>query len=96
MKPLRFQAPPPGMASAAQTISGGPPPVGTFFNDLSAKNAMELLSGDQNGAKPPSVPGITLACSASSGRSQSMRWPSGPSAANVRKRPSGEIEGVPG
>ena len=76
--------------------SGAPPAILTFLRNLPLKNAIAWLSGDQNGADAPSVPWITVACSASSGRSHSMRLPSGPIAEKVRERPSGDTEGIPG
>ena len=96
MVPSLFHAPPPGDASAWQMVSGAPPVIFTFCKLRAEKNAMYWLSGDQNGADAPSVPGITVACSASSGRSHSIRLPSGPTAEKVRYRPSGDTAGIPG
>ena len=82
--PSLFQAPPPGAASAGQMFSGVPPEILAFFKNLPPKNAIDWLSGDQKGADAPSEPCTTLARNASSGRSHSMRLPSGPTAENAR------------
>ena len=59
------------------------------FTLLSAKNATDWLSGDQNGKRAPSVPGSTRGDTVLSGRSHKRDWPSDV-AANVSVWPSGE------
>jgi hypothetical protein len=60
------------------------------FNFRSAKNAIDLPSGDQNGKVAPSVPGGSLPAVEFSGRNHSGSRPSKVNAA-TRRRPSGEI-----
>ena len=59
------------------------------FSLPSATNATVRLSGDQNRATAPSVPGSGCASSASSERTHSRRVPAR-TATNARRRPSGE------
>ena len=65
----------------------------TRCNLLAAKNAMDLLSGDQNGYVAPSVPGISNAVP-SSGRIQSPLFPF-EVPANAAVLPSGDKAMVP-
>src|ERR1039458_522720 len=53
----------------AHSVTGGPPAISIRFNFRSAKNANDLLSGDQNGESPSSVPASERATGESSGRS---------------------------
>ena len=53
----RLQVPPARCAGASQSTIGGPPVIAIFFSLPEAKNAMNRLSGDQNGKAPCSVRG---------------------------------------
>src|SRR5262245_22624178 len=50
----------------------GPPAICVFFNLPDAKNPTDLLSGDQNGNVPPSVPASTRGVDEARGRTQIM------------------------
>ena len=49
MNPSAVHEPPSTARGASQMISTGPPLTFTFFNFPPPQNAMERLSGDQNG-----------------------------------------------
>src|SRR5215467_10666554 len=49
-------------------VSGAPPAISIRFSFVSARNTIDLLSGDQVGKFPPSVPGRGRAARESSGR----------------------------
>ena len=77
MTPSRLQAPPTEplpSVGASHTTSGAPPAMSTRFSFPPAMNAIDLLSGDQNGKLAPSVPGSERAVSESSGRSHNVGW----------------------
>src|SRR6476660_10022680 len=59
----RLQVPPNPLPRVfkSQSTVGGPPVIATFFSLPEAKNAMNRLSGDQNGKAPCSVPAIGAA-----------------------------------
>jgi hypothetical protein len=54
--PVPLEDTPMSATSASET--GSPPLRSTFFSLRSAKNPTHWPSGEKNGAKPPSVPGI--------------------------------------
>ncbi len=74
---------------------GEPPDSATFFNlafpSPNEKNAMEWLSGDQNGNAAPSLPSIARAVVPSSARTHSRMLPSRSVPVNASCRPSGEM-----
>src|SRR5215472_8020734 len=94
MTPCRFQLPPPA-DGASQSVTTCPPETSTVFNLLSAKNPIDWLSADQNGASVPSVPGRGRAVEESNGRTHTMVVPCASTATNSSVRPSGEICGAP-
>ena len=55
MTPSAFRVPP-MMSGVSQMFCGGPPWASTFFSLPPEKNAIHLLSGDQNNPPAPSVP----------------------------------------
>src|SRR5439155_23311474 len=89
MTPSGFQAPPRPPA-ALQSTWGTPPVVSIFLSLPPAKNAMNRLSGDQNGNDAPSVPGRACASTPSSGRIQIWDAARLLAATNARRRPSGD------
>src|SRR5713101_7925891 len=80
---------PPQPRFASQITRGVPPARSTRCSLPGEKNAMDLLSGDQNGYAAPSVPGINRATVPSSGLSQSAVTPFAV-ATNAVVRPSGD------
>src|SRR5262245_21257850 len=74
MMPLLFHVPE-LPATASHMTWGGAPNKSTFFSLLPAKKAMNLPSGDQNGATAPSVPGRTFPLKFSIARTQSIESP---------------------
>ena len=68
-----------------------PPASATFFSLPSAKNAIDRLSGDQNGPDALSVPGSGRAASDVSSRIHKPREPLESTATNASALPSGEI-----
>src|SRR5262249_34445140 len=86
----RFQLPLPKKPGASVTICAEPPAASTTFSFPRAKNPSDRLSGDQNGACAPSVPGNGCAVVEASGRVQSCCRPSADTAMNARTRPSGD------
>src|SRR5215471_9508643 len=92
MTPFRLQEPP-RPCSALPRIMAGPPRSLTFFSFPLAKNPTSLLSGDQNGSKPPSVPATAHGYGESRSRTQSLVLPS-LEAANTTRSPLGEIAGT--
>lgn len=62
---------PPKPPPASQSVIGGPPATGTFFNLPSAKKPIHWLSGEKNGLSALVVPGTTAGAVASSRRSSS-------------------------
>src|SRR3954453_19515656 len=81
------------LIDASHSTCGGSPETPTFFSNPFVKNATKWLSGDQNGAKAPAVPGSSRAVSASSGRTQMRDSSPGRPARNAIVRPSGETAG---
>ena len=84
-----FHEPGTGMAVAA-TITTGPPRMSTFLRVPPAMKATNRLSGDQNGASAPSVPGTGCAVGWSSRRIQSILPSLASAAAKAKYRPSGD------
>ena len=80
---------PPTAPEALTNVRDDPPSMSIRLSCPSAKNATDLLSGDQNGKRAPSVPGSTRGDTVLSGRSHKRDWPSDV-AANVSVWPSGE------
>src|SRR5262245_47689177 len=78
---------------ASQTICAGPPATATFFSLPSAMKPRYRLSGDQNGPREFSVPGITLVVSAFIGCSQIMLRLVESCATYAIILPSGEMTG---
>ena len=76
-------------AGSSLSVLVEPLPTLIVFSLRLATNATVRLSGDQLGLSAPSVPASACASSASSERTQSRRVPPR-SAANTRRRPSGE------
>src|SRR3972149_10268247 len=89
MMPFLPQEPPRGVTTS-QMLKGGPPVASIFFNLPPAKNAIERLSGDQNGDKAPCVPGIIDAERARRGRTQRFLLPRLSSATKASFRPPGD------
>src|SRR5262245_53928111 len=89
--PSRFQAPPAPLP-ASHRGCGGPPETSLVRSLPPAKNAMERLSGDQNGFVALSVPGKGCIVSESNERSQRRVLPEESLTTIARRRPSGEIE----
>src|ERR1017187_7090842 len=87
--PSRFHEPPVAR-TASHSVTGGPPAISIRFNFRSAKNASDLLSGDQNGESPPSVPASARAAGESSGRSHRVAGAPLGWARKTIHRPSGE------
>src|SRR3954471_14182646 len=81
------------LIDASHSTCGGSPDTPIFFRKSFVKNARKRLSGDQNGAKAPAVPGSSRAVSASSGRTQMRDSSPGRPARNAIVRPSGETAG---
>src|SRR5262245_38488435 len=79
----------PSLPGRLHTTCVGPPAAEIFLSFPSAKNAMFLLSGDQNGLLASSVPGSGWAVEEPSGRVQSCVFPS-TVAINTILLPSGE------
>src|SRR6266511_6033843 len=94
MTPLGPQLPPRAF-DAGQTNATGPPESGVVFSCSSAKKPIERLSGDQNGANAPSVPGMNRDSSLSRGRTEIRDTPSSPAATTARCCPSGETTAHP-
>ena len=55
--PLPFHEPPSEVGTPEASVRAEPPSISMRLSLVSAKNAMERLSGDQNGAAARSVPG---------------------------------------
>src|SRR5690349_4186342 len=96
MTPSRFQAEaggtdPPG---ASQRVSGAPPLISSRLRLPAAVKISDLLSGDQVGKFPPSVPGSARADSESSGRTH-KDGPPFPRAVKMIERPSGDTAKPP-
>src|SRR6476661_3807771 len=79
---------------ASQITCGGPPATATFFSLPSATKARYRLSGDQNGAREPSVPGSGFGARELSGRSHTRVRLSESCPMNAMIFPSGEILGM--
>src|SRR5690348_12837724 len=90
--PSRFHVPVglTGEVPASHSVSAAPPARSKRFNFPPAAKAMDLLSGDQVGKFPPSVPGSSLDSEESNGRSQSALEPALALAVNSTYLPSGE------
>ena len=93
MTPLRFHVPPPGPRDTSQIDSTVPVLISSRLSFPAAKKPRKALSGDQNGSRPPSVPGRALASVLSIGRNHSC--PFAPAAEKTMERPSGDIPIVP-
>src|SRR5262245_51345266 len=81
---------PPRGSDASQIVCTGPPATSTRFSFPCAKNAIDRLSGDQNGNDASSVPASALGATASSGRTHSIESLPATSATNARYCPSGD------
>src|SRR5262245_59398918 len=79
---------PPIMSGVSQILLGRPPATPTLFSCPPAKNATDLLSGDQKSRPAPSVPATFVDASESIGRTKrpvdrvsraeyAIDWPSG-------------------
>ena len=99
--PWRDHAPP-RSSGAEHCVTAVPPAAGTVFSLPSAKNAMVLLSGDQNGYAAPGVPSSGTSRSESSRRTNSpdclptlnettMVLPSGDTTGGPSKRPGSAV-----
>src|SRR5580698_957448 len=73
LTPSRFHAPP--LPLGASQSATGLPPICTFFSFAIAKKPIDLLSGDQNGKFPSSVPANFSAVVESSARKYSAVTP---------------------
>src|SRR5262249_37832532 len=93
MTPSRFQSPSLALP-ASHTVCGGPPATSTRLSFPSAKNAMERLSADQNGAVAPSEPASGTVAVESSDRSHRNRFPSPDVPAKTSRLPLGEMVGT--
>ena len=83
----RFQDPPSTGAGTSAIVVASPPALSIFFSVPPASNAMNLLSGDQNGggaARPTSASGRTRSTNESMSRTQTRMLPSLPAARNAR------------
>src|SRR6516225_11540067 len=89
--PSWFHVPPRGASSVLQTVRGGPPPTAIFLSLASAKNAIQRLSGDQNGSVAFSVPASGCATSESTGRTHNSSLPVVSTKLRTSHRPSGEM-----
>src|SRR5262245_56928586 len=95
MTSSRLHVPPPGFGDASEIVSMLPVDSSIFFSLRSAKNATNLLSGDQNGSDAPSVPGTALSSDRSNGRSHRAGLGLlGPGASYTSFDPSGDIASV--
>src|SRR5215472_7511068 len=93
--PSRFQVPPHSKRESQRTWTV-PLVVSTVLRRLSAKNPIWRLSGDQKGKPAPSVPLSCWAVEPERTRTHSVAFPSGPSATNAKRDPSGEIAKLEG
>jgi hypothetical protein len=59
-----------------QIVCGEPPVASTLLSVPAAKKPIQRLSGDQNGLKAPTVPGMARAADESSGRMNNCVRPS--------------------
>ena len=89
MVPSTLQAPPPPPPGVLVISRRVPSAMSTRYSVLDAKNAIDLLSGDQNGSSAPSVPVRGRTSEISSARSQRRGGPSA-DATKTRYRPSGD------
>src|SRR5205807_10492357 len=85
---------PPRASGAGAKFTGGPPARSNLLSCWPEKKAMDLLSDDQNGNFPPSVPANGLAEALSNGRKKSICFCS-ETPTNTMLVPSGEIAGAP-
>src|SRR6185503_20471199 len=87
---------PPREARASASVIGGAPCASILFSLRSAKNPMNLPSGDQKGYRAPFVPASGRAVSEFKSRIQI--WPASASpselATNATRVPSGDIAGT--
>lgn len=97
MTPSEFHEPPTAMFWSSQMLCGAPPRISTFFSFPSVSNAINRLSGDQNGGGElgTCVPSNIRTSSESSIRTQIRCTPSGPAARNASFRPSGDSDTTP-
>src|SRR6202451_2106099 len=79
------------MRAASQRTCALPPARSMRFSFPCEPNAIDLLSGDQNGSSGSSVPGSSFASDESSERTHSCHFPSCEVAVNAIFCPSGEI-----
>src|SRR5258706_10777701 len=75
-----------------QIVTAAPEARSSRFNAPSAKNPIDLLSGDKNTDTAPSVPGTSVASTEISGRTQMRSAPVGSAATKARRDPSGDGE----
>src|SRR5215467_12333107 len=96
MRPSLDHDPPQYTPGTSQTLDTVSCDKSTRCNAPPAPNAIDLLSGDQNGrvALAPSVPRISRALVASSGRTHNPIFPL-TTATKAAVRPSGEIANAP-
>ena len=88
--PSGAHAAPRGSAVVSAIDCGGPPTASTLRSLPPAKKPIDLLSGDQNGNLPPSVPESCRAPTAVSERTQRVVSPSVPRATKTNDFQSGE------
>src|SRR5215471_7430221 len=95
--PSRFHVPvgDTRLTVASPNVRGAPPAISIRFSFESAKNTIDLLSGDQVGKFPPSVPGSGRAARESSGRTQRDDAPVLLRTARMIYRPSGDAAKPP-
>ena len=89
MTPSGLHAPP-RPAGASANIVGNPPPISIRLSLPPAKKPRDLLFGDQNGYRAPSVPASGCAVVESSGRSKRRSAPLSEPIITIR-RPSGDM-----
>src|SRR5687768_9108782 len=92
MIPAAFHAPP-RESGASASGTGAPPLNATFMSFPPAKYPIDFPSGDQNGWRAPSVPGIATASRDDSSRVNSRR-PEAAAPTNTRRAWSGETTGA--
>src|SRR5438034_6848710 len=85
---------PPRSSGAAHSVTGVPPDATTVFSFPSLKNAIVLLSGDQNGYAAPAVPSRTVSVPDSKRLTKRLDCLATPSDTTMAA-PSGETTGGP-
>src|SRR5215472_10022629 len=94
IRPSPDQAPPVNVPGMSQMLANVPCTRSNARSLLPLANATDLLSGDQNGAVAPVVPGRRWASVASTGRTQTPIFPL-TFAMKAAVRPSGDIAKPP-